>query len=473
MIEWGRADSAEFRPVAAQEHQGIAPPSRSSAVAMLIVFVLLLFVIPSNVSIVGLGTLGRPSLLWGLVLAVWWALTHLQTRTKDVQPPAQPVRWALGAFIIIVLVSFAAAMLRGQPADQVSPAMTAVVRVASWSGVTLVAMDGIRTQGDIVRLVKVAVIAAGGMALLGYAQFFTGSSLTEWIARIPGISFDWGGIDIRGAYIRPAGTATHPLEFVTSILAVLPIAITAAITGGFRSTSRRRFLWWLVVVAIVGICLLSVSRSAMIGLLVVFVLLAPFVPSRYRWGGFFGGLVGIAVIVVAVPGVWRASLGLFADVSDDPGTASRTGGLERLPEFISDSPVIGSGLGTFMSRYYVFDNQWAGLLVELGIAGTLSFIVLIACAVWSSAYAARRSPFPETKLLAGAILTGTVTIAVLFLFFDGLSFPIAAGLFFLFVGLSASLRRIAHSDVELQNSMTSKAVNRRRVAGSPVDRLAQ
>jgi hypothetical protein len=87
----------------------------ADAVAMLTVYLVLLLGVPSTVTIAGLGAYGRPSFLWGLVLAGWWLVSRLQGRGIDVVPVAQPIRHAFGAFLAVALVSFAMAMFRGQP----------------------------------------------------------------------------------------------------------------------------------------------------------------------------------------------------------------------------------------------------------------------------------------------------------------------------------------------------------------------
>nr|BFF09373.1 hypothetical protein GCM10025699_06760 [Microbacterium flavescens] len=436
----------QFAPVAALDHRGIRRPRRLTADAMLCVYVILLFAVPSNIGITGMGGLGRPSLLWGLALLLWWVLSHLQARGADVITPTQPVRWMLGLLVLVILASFAAAMLRGRPGDQVSPAISSLVRLASWGGVILVAMDGIRTHNAAARVVRVLVVAVGCVSALGVAQFLLGSSLLEWMGSLPGLSYDWGGIDSRGRFTRASGTATHPLEFVSSIVTVLPIAIAAAISGGFRQQPRRRGLWWLIVGLILFICLVSVSRSAIIGLVVALVLVLPWIPRAYRFASVAGGLCIAAAVVVVVPGMWTATLALFVNASADTSTQSRTGALEKLPQFMESSPLIGQGWGTFLSRYYVFDNQWAATLVEIGLLGAFAFAALIAVAVWSSLGASRNSRSPETKVLGGAVSSGLITVTVLLFFFDGLSFPITAGVFVLLLGMAAALRRIALSD---------------------------
>ncbi len=417
---------------------------------MLVVYVVLLFAIPSALTIGGLGSLGKPSLWWGLMLLLWWLLSRMQTRAKDVPQVRQPLVSMLGLVIVAALIAFAAAMMRGQPADQVSPAMTALVRLASWSGVFLVAVDGIRTHAEMRRLVRALSIAGGALAALGLAQFYTGQSFVDWMLNIPGVSADSGGLDTRGGFARASGTATHPLEYATALACTLPLAIVTAIAGGFRTDGARRALrWWIPVVTITASSLVSVSRSAIIGLVVAVLATFPGVPRAYRWAVGVGGLVIATVIAVTVPGILTTMIALFTGAAEDPSTQSRTNALARVPEFISSSPVVGQGFGTFLPRYYIFDNQWVLLVVEIGILGITAFGLFALTAIGSAISARRQSDFADTKAVSTAFAASMLTIVVLFFFFDGLSFPIAAGLFFLIAGLCAAVRVVSAADANV------------------------
>ena len=229
---------------------------------MLTVYLVLLLAIPSGVVITALGGLGRPSLIWGLILLGWWTVTRLQIQAFDSRPISQPIRFAFVAFLVLILLSYAAAMLRGQPDDQMSPALTAIVRMLSWAGVLLVAVDGIRTMTDLARMVRRIVIGAGLLAALGLLQFLTGQGIVDFFGTIPGLSMA-GGIQERAGVIRSSGTSIHPLEYATAINAALPLVIAAAISRGFRSNrSRGGLWWWLPVVLISASSLVAVSRSA-------------------------------------------------------------------------------------------------------------------------------------------------------------------------------------------------------------------
>lgn len=435
-------------PVSAATHTAVGRGGGLDAAAMLTVYVVLLIGIPSGSTITGLGGLGRPSVLWGLLLLFWWLLSRLQARTYDTRPVSQPVRYIFGAFIVIVLISFAAAMLRGQPADQVSPAATALLRLASWSGVLLVAMDGIRTFVDAAKLVRRLAIAGGALAGLGLAQFLTGQSLLDWVALIPGLSADGADVATRGSFTRASGTAMHPLEYGVVVVAALPLAITTAVNKGFRSRpSRFAGWWWLPVALILTASLVTVSRSAIIGLAVAVIASLPAIPVAYRWViGALGGVAAGAVFAL-VPGMFGTLVNLFAGASDDPSTQSRTAALARVPEFIASSPLIGQGFGTFLPRYYIFDNGWVLVTVELGLLGIACLAGTAVLAIGTAVWAGQHSPFDDLRAMGRALAASLLTIVVLFAFFDGLSFSMSAGLFFLTVGLTAAVRNVAAADI--------------------------
>ncbi|TQL42021.1 hypothetical protein FB562_2611 [Homoserinimonas aerilata] len=300
------------------DRDGGAPRREIDAVGMLTVYLVLLLAIPSGVTIGLLGTLGRPSLIWGLVLLAWWVISRLQARESELRPVSQPVSFAFMAFFVLVLVSFAAAMLRGQPDDQVSPALTALIRLLSWAGVLLVAVDGIRTLGDLTTMARRIGIGAGLLATLGLLQFVTGQALVDFFGTIPGLSLA-GGLGERAGVVRSSGTAIHPLEYATALNAALPLVIAAAISRGFQAPhSRGGLRWWLPVALISVSSMVAVSRSAIIGFAVAVVSMIPALSPRSRIVAIgVGGVLGVAVFA-AVPGLLTTTVGLFAGAADDP-----------------------------------------------------------------------------------------------------------------------------------------------------------
>jgi hypothetical protein len=432
------------------DYRAIGARREIDAVAMLTVYLVLLLAIPSGVTITALGALGRPSMIWGLVLMAWWAVSRLQAQVPVAQPVSQPVQFAFVAFLMIVLVSYAAALLRGQPDDQLSPAFTAIVRLVSWAGVLLVAVDGIRTMSELSTIVRRIGVGVGLLATLGLLQFVTGQALVDFFGTIPGLSLA-GGIGERAGVIRSSGTAIHPLEYATALNAALPLVIGAAISHGFGAR-RPRLSWWLPVGLISISSLMGVSRSAIIGFAVAVISMIPALPGRYRVAVAGVGAALAFVVFAAVPGLLSTTLRLFSGAAGDPSTLSRTSGLERVPGFMANSPLIGSGFGVFLPRYYIFDNQWVLIAIELGILGIIAFAGIFFTGI-RSALRAKQSADADVRLLGHALAASLFNIAVLFAFFDGLSFPIAGGMLFLLAGLCGSIHTVAATGSAAQRAL--------------------
>lgn len=428
----------ESRPARATASNSI------DAVTAISIHVVLLLVVPSNLTLAGLAAYGRPSLIWGLMLLLWWFVWKLQAAESAQSSFRQPAKLFLLAFLVVALISFAAALLRGQPIDQISPAISALVRIASWAGVFLVAMDGVTRPQQLVRLTRLLVVVGGGLALLGLAQFATGQTFLAWVSALPGIQFNADDtVSARGTFSRGAGTAIHPLEFVTVLIGVLPMAIVCGVTRGFAGkASRIGLLWWAPAGFIVMACFVSVSRSAIIGLFVASIVSLPAVPRRQRWAAVSLAVIGAGVLAAAVPGLFGTIVNLFAGASEDSSTQSRTEALARVPEFMSSSPLLGAGFGTFLPRYYIFDNQWVMLLVELGILGTAAFAGFILAAIWCALQARRISTALQDVMLGQSLAASAIALGTAYSLFDALAFPMSAGLLFLTAGLSAAIYRI-------------------------------
>jgi len=448
--------------VSARRHNGLRRSLAVGATTMVTVYFVLLFAIPSNVGFAALGSLGRPSLLWGLVLLVAWMLSKLQTADFAVRPVRQPVRVAMATLIVVGLVSYAAAMLRGQPMDQVSPALTSLLRLMSWAGVLLVTVEGVRTWNEMVTLLRRLTVAATLVAALGLLQFATGQTLTDFFGAIPGLSTSAGGVDARGTFVRPSATASHPLEYGVALSATLPIAIAVAVLRGLRSARGwAAAAWWIPVLVISASSLLAVSRSALIGFAVAIVLMIPGLPRPARLPLVLGGGVLAGIVVVTVPGLFWTMFGLFTATGRDPSSLSRANGLERAPDFIATSPLFGAGFGTFLPRYYIFDNQWVLVAVELGLLGAVALAVLFATGMWSALGARGTSGDDEVGLIGHALAVSLASIAVLFFFFDGLSFPMAGGLLFFLAGMCGALRTIGLASVVPRRAERGRATRPR------------
>jgi hypothetical protein len=112
------------------------------AVTVLTVYIELLLAVPSSLTISSLGSAGRPASLWALAVALWWVASRIQRVTPS-RTGRLWVNIGIYLFVGIVLVSYASALLRGLPPEEVSPADSALLRVVGWAGIALVASEGI------------------------------------------------------------------------------------------------------------------------------------------------------------------------------------------------------------------------------------------------------------------------------------------------------------------------------------------
>lgn len=411
------------------------------AVTFLSIYLFLFAAIPSNLTIPALGSIGRLSVLWGLVGIVWWIFFRIQLTVPLSRHP-NAVKTSFLIFLCVLVIGYSVANLRGIPSDSSTTADSSLLRLASWAGVALVAMDGISSRARLNTLLRRIVVAGGLMAVLGIAQFITKQSLVDMIS-LPGFAVgeDAGNVQVRGDFTRAAGTARHPLEYASMLCATLPLALGMLITADRKTFWRRMWPAAALAVAVV----LSVSRSALIGVFIGLVLFGPGVPKRYRWRAVAIAAVLVTVMTFAVPGLLGTVRGMFLSIDDDPSAQSRTNSRDDAIAIALRNPLFGQGFGTFQPRELVMDNQYLTLFIEGGFIGIAAFLSLVVTGMICAWMVARRTLDRDWKILGFALAAGLGGVAVMLAFFDGLAFPITAGILFLLLGAVGAMFRI-HND---------------------------
>lgn len=419
---------------------GMFTPARGTdIVTWLTLYAFVLYAIPSRLVIGPLGSAGAISMLLGLLSFGIWIVLHLARSRPSLTPFAQPMRWALGVFMFCIGISYALAMSRPLTSDEISPADVALLSLLSWSGTLLLAHDGITTRARLETLVWRLAQLGGLLGLLGLAQFLLRASIVDLIS-IPGLSAASDAVLFyRNGLVRPSGTAIHPIEFGAILTMLLPLAFHVALTH----RSRAVWLRWFPVLTIVAAIGVSSSRSAYLGAAIVVIICAigwtPLVRKRL----FAVALGGIVLAAAVMPRLLNSVVGLFASVDEDPSIASRTDSFSFAWAFIVENPLFGRGLGTFLPKYRIFDNQYLAMLVSIGFVGTAALvgIAIAAVAVMMRVYrtADARSRTGDLAVsLTASILAGFVSLA----FFDAFAFPMTMGTLFLILGIAGALGRL-------------------------------
>lgn len=428
-----------------RQEQG-SPRRGIDGLTVLTIYLVLLSALPSSLTITALGEAGRPSTLWALGATLWWCWYQLQRQAPAGSGP-QPVRMAMFAFLAVGLVSYAGAMLRGLPTDEISPADNGILRLLAWGGILLVASDGLSDAAELRRLLHSIAWAGALLAGLGILQFVTGNTLIDWIS-LPGMSSNssFEGLETRAGFIRASATAIHPLEYAVVLSAAFPIAIVLATERG------PGHLWRLFAVALIATAsILSLSRSAVVGIAVGVIVLLPALSRGARAWLVTATAVLVVAVGVLVPGMIGTLRGLFSGIVSDPSTLSRTNSYETAAELVGRFPLVGKGFGTLLARYHIFDNQFLLLSIELGVLGLVAFLILVVTALISAIRAQAMATSPLDRQLSRSLAAAAAASTVLMAFFDGFSFPMSAGILFLTLGLCAAAKRL-FPRAELQSS---------------------
>lgn len=359
-------------------------------------------------------------------------------------PPNRPVTKMMLVFVAAILASFVVAATRPISPDELRSSQQGLIGLAGWLGVVLMAGDGIVSRERLETLLTRLAWLAGLISLLAIVQFLTRQTLVDKI-QIPGLSpiHDIrSGAAQRGGLARPSGTAIHPIEFGIVLTTCLPFALHLAVHGRQRAKAFR-FLPALLIVMVVPI---SISRSTILCALLVFAILLPTWPRLWRRLTLAVIGAGAVALYAASPGLVGTLTSLFTGISGDSSALSRTDSYGLAFQFVSTWPVFGRGFLTFLPQYRILDNQYLGLLIDTGVVGLGAFLATISSAILACLKARRRLTDPSERHLALACMASVCAGALGFALFDAMSFPMAAGIFFLALGCAGAVYRLSLSD---------------------------
>jgi O-antigen ligase len=222
---------------------------------------------------------------------------------------------------------------------------------------------------------------------------------------------------------------------------LLPLALHYALYDRHRILVRR---WWPVAMIAVALPI-AISRSAIVGAIVVLAFVLPAWPVTVRRRAYGVIVLLGGALFVTVPGLLGTLTGLFTQIGTDSSAQSRTGSYTLAGEFISHAPVFGRGFLTFLPSYRILDNQYLGLIIDAGFVGLIALLGVFLTGIFTARRVYRKSSDERVRNLAQAVAASIAAIAVEFALFDAFSFPMAASMAFFVVGLAGALHRLAAS----------------------------
>ena len=263
-----------------------------------------------------------------------------------------------------------------------------------------------------------------------------------------------------GGNIRSFGSSQQPIALGAALILILPFAIY------FARTSGRR--WWLAASLLLLGALASGSRTALVMLGVetlVFLCLKPSETKRL-WPALIPAVVVIHFALPGALGGFKDALlpkgGLIAQQSRfeadyDPLLAG--GRIRQLKPMLAEAsqrPLFGEGLGTRITGFNtpernapILDNQWLSNVLETGFVGFAAWVWLLVTAVRRLTRASRLTGRAGDDWLFTALVASISSFSVGMLTFDAFEFTQVTFIFWIVLGISAVLLRIA---ADLQNS---------------------
>ncbi|WP_078959370.1 O-antigen ligase family protein [Streptomyces erythrochromogenes] len=412
---------------------------RVDATALLTGYLALAFFIPSNLTLPGLGGVGTPANVFALLALFWYLATWLAGRIRSA-PGTRLPRVAMWLLTVSVLASYIANASRGSVRKELLGADRGLIALLVWVSLVVLVSAGIQDRARLDVLLRRAVVMGTIVAAIGFYDFFTATNIADSIS-IPGLSSSVPQITTldRGAFTRPRSTTAQPLEFGGMLALLLPFAVQQA----FDPVRRHLKAWrrWGPVALMGGALPLTVSRTSIIGALIVILVMVPRWKPQRRWTAI-GVLVGaVACFKVIIPGLIGTITALFASFlsNSDSSTQARTVKYSAIVPYLDERPLFGRGLGTFIPELYFFtDNQYMLTLAEMGFLGLLALLFLFLTGIHQGGAIRRLAVGESDRELGQAFFASALVALVVSATFDALSFPMFAGMFFLTIAAGGS-----------------------------------
>jgi putative inorganic carbon (HCO3(-)) transporter len=317
---------------------------------------------------------------------------------------------------------------------------------------------------DISRLPRGITLVTGGLIVLGLGVSVLGLLGIQWLEKFGLLASITSNFPRVISGLPGAAEGFHPNEVAGALLWIIPLAAAVSLVL-LRAPSKRHgvgIIAGLAAVWMLGVLLLSQSRSGWFGLAVALVILLAVASRRIRW--IAAGLMVILIVIVIVVGPQRLGSSLFgaADriaVDSNPRGSSVLNWNFRLEvwqaavEGISDFPFTGMGIGTFrktgrlfyplsISPDYDFAHAHNELLqagLDLGIPGLVALVAIYLGTFGMLWMLWKNSPELERRYLALG-LAGSLLAHAIYGFTDAVALGAKPGfIFWILLGLTCGL----------------------------------
>ncbi|MBE3012341.1 O-antigen ligase family protein [Microbispora sp. NEAU-D428] len=430
----------------------------ADSATLAVVAIVALLCVPARMILRGLPLSVTPADVVGLALGLFWLFAQ-STTTLGAAKGRNPARTGLFLYLAASLAVYGHAAFGYLEKDELNLMDHALVVLVGGIGLGLAVCDGIASRRRLDLVMRGMVVTGVVVSIVGGFQSILEFDLTAYMALpflqangVEGIT----NVLARDDLNRVAATLGHPIEFAVVSAMILPVAVHYAVHARDRGSSPLR--WWFCTAMIAMGLVYSVSRTGVIAVATVGVVLMAGWPARRRLralGVVFGFLV---VVQIVMPGVLGTFYRLFAGFGSDDSIRYRVHDYPNALEEFLRHPWLGRGLATWYApKHQVFDNQYLLTLVESGIVGVLAFLALVGTGVYAAQRARHLTSDPVLRDLALSMTAPLLVPVVCSITFDQLSYPAATGLMFLQAGAAGALLRV----VRKENAAAGKSLSPR------------
>jgi polysaccharide biosynthesis protein PslJ len=419
------------------------------AATLLGVMLVLLTAIPARLIVPGTTDVGRPAVVVCLVLFSWWVLVRFNPHLVLTGP--QPIRWALLIYWLSILASYGTGFLRGLTAIEANSSDRWLISTAALSGVILAAADGITNWERFRSVLRVFVWTCAFLAAVGLLEAALARDITQFLV-IPGLAEKGAAPELqaRGGGLRVASNTSHYIELSAVLATALPFAIHLARFSGTKK-QRRRVAFAAVIIG-AGI-LATISRTGIIAVVIMALVLMPLWTWRLRYNGLMVCVSMLGVLAAAKPSFAATLLDMFTNFNNDPSITSRTERYALVGYYFAQTPWLGRGTGTWVPpQYQYLDNQWLATALCNGVVGVVALALLYLTALALALLALRRATTPEDKHVCAALISTQLIAIFVSATFDSLWFDTYATTVALTIGLCGAVWRFTHPTRQIRTS---------------------
>lgn len=306
-----------------------------------------------------------------LILVLIFRTITSQSRLKI---PSPLWKW-LGIFLLLSIVSSLFSEFPGTSVNNLRKMLTAFI-------VFYFTLYFFREKDITSTLSKIFILSISSSALL---------SVVGYLFDIPVLSIGHEGTALK----RATGAENDP-NFMAS-MAIFSLPFICHYLSVVKNSLEKFFLFSLFAINIAAI-ILTYSRSGAVVLGIVMILLIRFyshyiTPKRLGFS-IIGLFAGLLVFALSMPASYWDRLGTVTDTKTDTSLGRRWSYLDVAQERFLDSPVLGSGPGTFRDYYAesihalafqkegktnrrAAHNAYVEILIGTGIAGLLCYLALL------------------------------------------------------------------------------------------------